>query len=81
MVPLGYPGPVHSSELHFDMYSATGLFSALVGIINILLLILVFKEHSITIGEEYISSERGNILENMALKLSISRTKAALKFK
>ncbi|XP_053400185.1 major facilitator superfamily domain-containing protein 8-like isoform X2 [Mercenaria mercenaria] len=52
MVPLGYPGPVHSADFHFDMYSATGLFSALVGIINILLLILVFKEHSI-ISEEY----------------------------
>ncbi|XP_060589826.1 major facilitator superfamily domain-containing protein 8-like [Ruditapes philippinarum] len=59
MVPLGYPGPVHTLELHFDMYSATGLFSALVGIINILLLVLVFKEHNIVIDEEFISSDEG----------------------
>jgi hypothetical protein len=65
MVPLGYPGPVHTLELHFDMYSATGLFSALVGIINILLLVLVFKEHNIMIGEEFISSDEGKYVEEL----------------
>lgn len=47
MVPIGYPGPARSPAFHFDMYTATGFFSAVVGIINIVLLFVVFKEHTI----------------------------------
>ena len=47
MVPIGYPGPIHSPALHLDMYTATALLSAIVGVINIVLLIVVFKEHTV----------------------------------
>ncbi|KAL4229915.1 Major facilitator superfamily domain-containing protein 8 [Mactra antiquata] len=47
MVPIGYPGVVHTDALHLDMYTATALFSALVGILNVVLLIAVFKEHTV----------------------------------
>ena len=47
MVPIGFPGPVHSPGLHLDMYTATALLSAVVGVINIVLLVVVFKEHTV----------------------------------
>jgi len=47
LVPIGFPGPVRSRALHLDMYTATGLFSALLGIANIVLLVVVFKEHTV----------------------------------
>ena len=47
MVPIGYPGPIHSPALHLDMYTATALLSAIVGVINIVLLIVVFKGHTV----------------------------------
>lgn len=47
MVPIGFPGPVSSEAFHFNMYTATGFFSAVVGIINVVLLIVVFKEHTV----------------------------------
>ena len=47
MVPIGYPGPIHSPGLHLDMYTATALLSAIVGVVNIVLLIVVFKEHTV----------------------------------
>lgn len=47
MVPIGFPGPIHKPAFHFDMYTATGFLSAVVGIINIVLLIVVFKEHTV----------------------------------
>ena len=45
MVPIGFPGPFHSKALHLDMYTSTAMLSAIVGIVNIVLLIVVFKEH------------------------------------
>ncbi|KAH3836200.1 hypothetical protein DPMN_109570 [Dreissena polymorpha] len=53
LVPIGFPGPVHSPALHFDLYTATGFFSAVVGVVNIVLLVLVFKEHKVK-NDEYI---------------------------
>ena len=47
MVPIGYPGPIHSPGLHLDMYTATALLSSIVGVVNIVLLIVVFKEHTV----------------------------------
>ena len=47
MVPIGYPGPVHVPGFHLDMYTSTALLSALVGIVNIVLLVVVFKEHRV----------------------------------
>ncbi|ESP02723.1 hypothetical protein LOTGIDRAFT_138023, partial [Lottia gigantea] len=44
LVPLGYPGPVHIAGFHFDLYTAPAFFSAIAGIINILLLLTIFKE-------------------------------------
>lgn len=52
MVPIGYPGPVHMSGLRINLYTAPAFLSALVGILNLLLLFLVFKEHRV-IDEEY----------------------------
>ncbi|XP_053400186.1 major facilitator superfamily domain-containing protein 8-like [Mercenaria mercenaria] len=48
LVPIGFPGPVRSEYFHFDMYTATGFFSALLGTVNIVLLLLVFKEHTVS---------------------------------
>lgn len=45
MVPIGFPGPVHSKALHLDMYTSTAMLSAIVGVVNIVLLLVVFKEH------------------------------------
>ena len=47
MVPIGYPGPVHVPGFHLDMYTSTALLSAIVGIVNIVLLVVVFKEHRV----------------------------------
>lgn len=52
MVPIGYPGPVHMSGLRINLYTAPAFLSALVGILNLLLLFLVFKEHRV-LDEEY----------------------------
>lgn len=48
LVPIGYPGPARTDAFHFDMYTATGMFSAILGIVNAVLLIVVFKEHTVT---------------------------------
>ncbi|XP_052795979.1 major facilitator superfamily domain-containing protein 8-like [Mya arenaria] len=67
MVPIGFPGPVRKPALHFDMYTATGFFSAIVGIINIVLLIVVFKEHRVGVDEFLPSQVQGasiNTYEN-----------------
>jgi hypothetical protein len=47
MVPIGYPGPAHSASFHLDLYTGPGLLGALVGIINLVLLFVVFREHRV----------------------------------
>ena len=47
MVPIGYPGPVHIESLHLDLYTSPAILSALVGIMNIILLFAVFREHHV----------------------------------
>ncbi|XP_062616053.1 major facilitator superfamily domain-containing protein 8-like [Saccostrea cucullata] len=52
MVPIGYPGPVHTTGLHLNLYTAPAFLSALVGLLNLILLFVVFREHRV-IDEEY----------------------------
>ena len=59
MVPIGFPGPIHTVGFHLDLYTATALLSAVVGIINIVLLIVVFKEHRVP-DEDLIPSIQGS---------------------
>ncbi|XP_048740690.2 major facilitator superfamily domain-containing protein 8-like isoform X2 [Ostrea edulis] len=52
MVPIGYPGPVHVTGMRINLYTAPAFLSALVGIINLILLFAVFREHRV-VDEEY----------------------------
>jgi hypothetical protein len=52
MVPIGYPGPVHMTGLRINLYTAPAFLGALVGLINLILLFVVFREHRV-IDEEY----------------------------
>ncbi|XP_069129882.1 major facilitator superfamily domain-containing protein 8-like [Argopecten irradians] len=52
MVPIGYPGPIHTDGLHLDLYTSPAWFSAIVGIINIILLAVVFQEHKVDNDED-----------------------------
>ncbi|CAL1526824.1 unnamed protein product [Lymnaea stagnalis] len=47
LVPVGYPGPIESIGFHFNMYTAPAFFASFVAVINLLLLIFVFKEHRV----------------------------------
>ncbi|CAC5362112.1 MSFD8 [Mytilus coruscus] len=47
MVPIGYPGPVHLESVHLDLYTSPAILSSIVGVINIILLFAVFKEHRV----------------------------------
>lgn len=52
MVPIGYPGLVHIESLHLDLYTSPAILSAIVGVINIILLFAVFKEHRVDNDED-----------------------------
>ena len=52
MVPIGYPGIVHIESLHLDLYTSPAILSAIVGVINIILLFAVFKEHRVDNDED-----------------------------
>ncbi|XP_061183566.1 major facilitator superfamily domain-containing protein 8-like isoform X1 [Saccostrea echinata] len=52
MVPIGYPGPVHKSGIRINLYTAPAFLSALVGLLNLILLFVVFREHRV-VDEEY----------------------------
>ncbi|CAH1777121.1 unnamed protein product [Owenia fusiformis] len=45
--PIGYPGIVHIPELHIDLYTAPALFSAVLGVVNIGLILTIFSEHKV----------------------------------
>lgn len=47
LVPVGYPGPVENLGFHFNMYTAPAFLASVVAVINLLLLIFVFKEHRV----------------------------------
>lgn len=47
LVPVGYPGPMEVVGFHFNMYTAPALFAALVAVINLFLLVAVFREHRV----------------------------------
>jgi hypothetical protein len=52
MVPIGYPGIVHIESLHLDLYTSPAILSAIVGVMNIILLFAVFKEHRVDNDED-----------------------------
>ncbi|KAK3100140.1 hypothetical protein FSP39_015244 [Pinctada imbricata] len=52
MVPIGYPGAVHMTGLHIDLYTSPAFLSAFVGVINIILLFVVFREHRVLDDED-----------------------------
>ncbi|XP_059139845.1 major facilitator superfamily domain-containing protein 8-like [Physella acuta] len=47
LVPVGYPGPIEVVGFHLNMYTAPALFAALVAVINLILLVTVFREHRV----------------------------------
>lgn len=48
-VPLGYEGyKIHAIRFKFNMYTGPGYLSALLGIVNIILLIVFFREAKLT---------------------------------
>nr|KAI8757592.1 major facilitator superfamily domain-containing protein 8-like [Biomphalaria glabrata] len=51
LVPVGYPGPVESAGFHFNMYTAPAFFAVVVAVINLLLLVFVFREHRVYNGD------------------------------
>lgn len=59
MVPIGYPGPVHSAGLHIDLYTSPAILSAVCGIINLVLLFVVFREHRVENDEDMNFSIQG----------------------
>ncbi|XP_060077649.1 major facilitator superfamily domain-containing protein 8-like [Ylistrum balloti] len=52
MVPIGWPGPVHEAAFHIDLYTMPAWLSAVVGVINIILLVVVFQEHKVDNDED-----------------------------
>ncbi|KAK3600521.1 hypothetical protein CHS0354_028721 [Potamilus streckersoni] len=55
MVPVGFPGPVHSNLFHINMYTSPAILSAIVGIINVILVFAIFREHRV-------SNETNNVI-------------------
>ncbi|KAK3607035.1 hypothetical protein CHS0354_011594 [Potamilus streckersoni] len=55
MVPVGFPGLVHSTFLHMDMYTSPAILSAIVGIINVILIITIFREHRVSDEEKVVN--------------------------
>ena len=51
MVPIGYPGPVHVTGMRINLYTAPAFLSSLVGILNLVLLFTVFREHRVLDAE------------------------------
>ena len=52
-VPLGYQGlKIDAIRFSFNMYTGPGYLSALLGVINIILLIVVFRESKLTKSKE-----------------------------
>ena len=49
---MHFPGPVESSSLHINMYTAPALFACILAFINLVLVIFVFKEHKVDGLEE-----------------------------
>ena len=48
-VPLGYEGlKIDAIKFKFNMYTGPGYLSALLGVINIILLILIFHDYKLT---------------------------------
>ena len=52
MVPIGYPGIAHVESLHLDLYTSPAILSAIVGVINIILLFAVFREHRVDTDDD-----------------------------
>ena len=48
-VPLGYEGlKIDAIKFKFNMYTGPGYLSALLGVINIILLIVIFRDYKLT---------------------------------
>ena len=48
-VPLGYEGlKIDAIRFKFNMYTGPGYLSALLGVINIILLIIIFRDYKLT---------------------------------
>ncbi|OWF38500.1 major facilitator superfamily domain-containing protein 8-like [Mizuhopecten yessoensis] len=52
MVPVGWPGPVHEPGFHLDLYTMPAWLSVIVGIMNVVLLVVVFQEHRVDNDED-----------------------------
>ncbi|XP_074651229.1 major facilitator superfamily domain-containing protein 8-like [Tubulanus polymorphus] len=46
-VSLGYPGIVEIPEIHINFYTATGFVSAILSVINLILVVVVFGEYRV----------------------------------
>ena len=52
-VPLGYNGlRIHTIKFSFNMYTGPGYLSAVLGVVNIVLLIVFFREFKLTKSSE-----------------------------
>lgn len=47
LVALGYPGPVEKSWFHFNMYTSPGFLAGVFSIINLILLVVIFRIHTV----------------------------------
>ncbi|KAL5011895.1 hypothetical protein ScPMuIL_010446 [Solemya velum] len=47
LAPIGYPGPINTTAFHFNMYTSPAFLSAAVGVVNIVLLIVVFEDYRV----------------------------------
>ncbi|KAH9488155.1 Major facilitator super domain-containing protein 8 [Bulinus truncatus] len=75
LVPVGFPGPIESTGFHFNMYTAPAFFAVVVAIINLLLLIFVFKEHRVNnddLTSDIQSSEANDNDSNNSVELTNS---------
>ena len=60
-VPLGYQGlRIHAIRFSFNMYTGPGYLSALLGVVNIVLLIAVFREFKLTKSSDEMATKTRN---------------------
>ncbi|KAL3880090.1 hypothetical protein ACJMK2_032359, partial [Sinanodonta woodiana] len=55
MVPIGSPGPIYSKDFPLDMYTSPAILSAIVGVINVILVFAVFREHRASDEEKVVN--------------------------
>ncbi|KAJ8298001.1 hypothetical protein KUTeg_024532, partial [Tegillarca granosa] len=78
MVPIGYPGPVHSRALNIDLYTSPAILSAVCGVINLVLLFVVFREHRVENDEDMNFSIQGTVSDIPDYKVDIIAVSASI---